>query len=953
MVPELSAAARAVWAKSDRDSDGSLPLYRHMSDTAVIVRYLYREWLPQGVRRAIASDFVDEPTAERCVVWLAAGHDLGKCTPAFAMQVESGRTIMQDAGFEFRVHEQLRSRLPHSVASHVLWREWLVRRHDFAAQTAETYAVVPGSHHGVTPSPQALREASLRPHFFGESEVWKSAQNELADHAVALAGIEDDLPALAAHPLSPRSQVLITAIVILADWLASNVDYFPYGDPRSSEERAAAAWAQLGLPSAWQAEAPTADDAELFRDRFSLPPSSRVRPVQSAALKLARGISEPGLMIIEAPMGEGKTEAALTVAEVLAARAGAGGCFVALPTMATSDAMFARVRFWVSRLPSSGGVQTMFLAHGKSGLNEDYRGLVREGRIAAVGSDEGETIGRGMPEQVVIALEWLTGRKKGPLANFVVGTVDQVLFGALRSRHLMLRHLALANKVVIVDEVHAYDVYMNVYLDRILGWLGYYRVPVILLSATLPASRRKALIDAYSSESVRPGEGQPDESPLERKRRARARMQEATQEAARSGPVELGYPLITVSTPTGTSTMAVEGASREQVVRVETMADDDEALFVLLDAALTEGGCAVVVRNTVARAQQTMRMLSNRFGERHELKLAHSRFVASDRAETDAWLRAAFGPPSGGASTRPHSAIVVGTQVLEQSLDIDFDLLVTDLAPTDLLLQRIGRLHRHERGERPAPVQAPRCVVVGVEDWDASPPAPVTKPGLIYDGYVLLRTLRVLEGIDEVRLPTDIPRLVEETYGSIAHDGPWRAELDEAMAERDRVQTDKTRRAGSYLLGHVPAPPASIVGWQDRGVGDASDDSPGAQAQVRDTEDTLEVLVVRRIGSEIRTLSWLSSRPDRVVPTESKPDGGLALAVAQSSIRLPPALSKPWMFNAVVGALEQNAFTGWQQSPWLAGQLVLVLDESLETSIAGHRIRYSAEWGLEVEREAP
>jgi len=955
-LPALSPEASVVWAKDDKDTGSWLPLHRHMADTEAIAGYLWRDYLPAVTRAIIAADLGGDAAAERCVRWLAAAHDLGKATPAFTIKLAHQKARMLDAGFDFHMNEQARSRMPHSLASHILLRDWLIQHHGFSREVAESYAVVPGSHHGVTPSHQMLKES--RPYLLGESAVWRSVQEEFAAYATSTAGVEHDLSGWAATPLSARSQILITAIVIIADWLASNVDLFSYGDGdvRSSEERAERAWQRLQLPPAWKAGEPPMGVRELFESRFSLPPGADVRPMQKEAVASARDVDRPGLMIVEAPMGEGKTEAALAVAEVFAHRTGAGGAFIALPTMATSDAMFTRVSAWVERLSAlSGSDQTIFLAHGKAALNEEFAGLARGGRIVEVGNDEGDDLWERVPEQVVIAHEWLMGRKKGPLANFVVGTVDQVLFGALKSRHLMLRHLALVNKVVIIDEVHAYDVYMNVYLDRILGWLGHYGVPVILLSATLPTSRRRELIEAYSSETaqrlpaVAPN---PEESMSDRKRRLRAIAEASAAQGSEEPPVDLSYPLITATTSEGVRTVHVDGVSRKQRVSIDRMPDDDQALVDLLETSLGDGGCVMIVRNTVARAQQTMRLLMERFGDRHTLRLAHSRFIASDRAETDAWLRASFGPPEKG--NRPGSAIVVGTQVLEQSLDVDFDLLVTDLAPTDLILQRLGRVHRHHRDHRPTAMREPRCVIVGVEDWTASPPAPVTGPGLIYDGYTLLRTLAVIDRVmssgGEVLLPDDIPKLVQDTYASSADDGPWRQELQAAREEQNRNRESKKTGAHAYLLNHVPRPPMSIIGWQDRGIGDASDDSPGAQAQVRDTEDTLEVLVVRRVGDEIRTLPHLRHEADRMISTEWRPDDPIALAVAQSSIRLPPILSKPWMTDRVVGPLEKNAFTGWQLSPWLKGQLVLVLDEQFEAEVAGHRLRYSREWGLEVER---
>lgn len=199
----------------------------------------------------------------------------------------------------------------------------------------------------------------------------------------------------------------------------------------------------------------------------------------------------PGVMVVEAPMGIGKTEAALAAAEVLAYRFHCGGLIVALPTMATTDAMFGRVLAWVRSLPSPHQL-SMYLAHSKAALNDEAGTLPRH--CAGHLYDE-----QGKASAAAVAMGWLSGRKKGVLSTFVVATIDQVLFGALRSRHLALRHLALAGKVVIVDEVHAADAYMRAYLCRALQWLGAYGTPVVLLSATLPPDQREELLNAYES----------------------------------------------------------------------------------------------------------------------------------------------------------------------------------------------------------------------------------------------------------------------------------------------------------------------------------------------------------------------------------------------------------------------------------------------------------------------
>jgi CRISPR-associated endonuclease/helicase Cas3 len=954
----LSEAAASVWAKSN-DFGGWLPLQTHLADTAAISGFLWDEWLPDHVKHTLAWDLDDDlAAARRRLRFLAGGHDLGKVTPAFAIQVPSLVEPMRDKGFNFRVKQfdPDRRLLPHSLASYFILLDWLMERHGWDRDTARSHAAIIGSHHGVTPTLADVSQPP-QPHLFGGDGLWRSVQAEFVDYAVRLAGVEDDLVQWAKKPIPAQTQVLLTAVVIVADWLASDEKRFPYGEHKSSRERALKAWRELELMPSWRAILPGEDADEIIRSRFLLKAEATARPVQRTAIEVARAMTEPGLMIIEAPMGIGKTEAALVCAEILAARFGLGGCFVALPTMATSDAMFARVENWIRELPHDPSApfskQSLFLAHSKASLNDNFLNLVKVRELGGVGDDQ---VARGESEETLVAHSWLTGKKKGPLANFVVGTVDQILFAGLKSRHLMLRHLAIVNKVVIVDEVHSYDSYMNVYLDRVLGWLGEYGVPVIMLSATLPSSRRIALVEAYehgAESRIKRGS-----TPTTMAELAAMKLREQEELRVEVRPErypilrgEIGYPVITATTPTDPTVTPVSESSPPQRVHFEMLADDDAALIATLDVALRDGGCAAVIRNTVGRAQETMRLLEEHFGAEVELTLAHSRFVASDRMESDARLRSDFGPP-GGMTQRPSKAIVVGTQVLEQSLDIDFDVMITDLAPMDLLLQRVGRLYRHDRGPRPAGVASPRCFVTGVEDWASSPPTVAKVAELIYGSYLLLRTLAVLrtvfarDGI--VTLPGDIPTLVELSYegsGSVPDD--WHEEVELARQHWETEITDKKMSARGYLLGPVASAGGSIVDWIARGVGEA-DDSVQGQAQVRDTEDSVEVLVVRRVDGALRTLPGLKEGGDRIVPEEGKPEDSVARIVANSSIRLPYSLCTPWRIDGVVGALEQNAFAGWQQSPWLKGQLVLVLDSEMNATLHGATVHYDKKIGLTV-----
>ncbi|GAA4898979.1 CRISPR-associated helicase Cas3' [Streptomonospora salina] len=962
----LSAAARAVWAKHDHDFDGWLPLWRHMADSAAVAGRLWDEWVPDQVRRLVSAELPGgADDARRLAVWLAAVHDIGKATPAFACQVEGLADRMRSEGLEMRLQKQIpdRNLAPHGLAGQLLLQEWLIERHGWPKPATLQLSVVVGGHHGIPPTQAQIHElirhrSLLRTR--GSEDAWRSVQHELLDAAAQTCAVHDRLPLWREVKLPQPVQALLTAVVIMADWIASNPELFPYfpGERGSDPERVDAAWQGLNLPRPWAADEPEAEPGAHVAARFDLPAGARIRPVQEAAVAAARDMAAPGLMVIEAPMGEGKTEAALAVAEVFAARSGAGGCFIALPTMATGNAMFPRLLDWLDHLPDTRegtGAHSVFLAHSKAALNEDFAELMRAGRRSLAGIDRDGGADTWQPRTdaqaasaELVAHHWLRGRKKGMLSSFAVGTIDQLLFAGLKSRHLALRHLALAGKVVVIDEAHAYDTYMNAYLDRVLSWLGAYRVPVVVLSATLPSRRRRELAHAYAGA-------------------------QATDTGFAGVQAAQAYPLITAVAPGGLPRVsAPEASGRGTAVHVERLDDDFDHLTDRLETELEDGGCVLVVRNTVRRVVETAAHLRTRFGD-EQVTVAHARFLDPDRADNDAGLLAEFGSPDyvakhGGA--RPERRIVVASQVAEQSLDVDFDLLVSDLAPIDLLLQRMGRLHRHRRGadqsERPPRLRRARCLITGA-DWDAPVPEPDPGSRRVYRTYPLLRSAAALEPYlartdgtgNALRLPEDISPLVQRAYGD-EEIGPaeWGEAMGKARADHEKHQAEQHAKADAFLLNPQARPGRALVGWVDAGVGDA-DDTRRGKAQVRDTEETLEVLVVqRRPDGALATVPWLS--PDRhgrargglELPTDTAPDHRRARIVAACGLRLPPEFSNARTLDRAIAELEEQCVPGWQskEAYWLAGELVLVLDEECHSSLAGYELRYTRSDGLEVHR---
>ncbi len=941
MSSGLSEAARSVWGKTDRTGTsvvGWLPLWRHLADSADVAGRLWDDWLSPAVRHRITDEVADGRTL---AVWLAGVHDIGKATPAFAVQAgfrsQSAALMrrMRDRGLDFD-HDLIcaeRRMARHDAAGHLVLADWL-REQDWTDPQA--YAVVVGGHHGIPPTDEVLTGILLRRHLLGDRH-WQQVQHELLAWMTDRSGAADRLTDWAGTPLSQPVQAALTGLVIVADWIASNEKYFPYLLDTTDNDRLRTGWAEVDLPVPWLPASPPAGVTELFAARFALPAGAAPRPVQQVVTELAADMPAPGMIIVEAAMGEGKTEAALAAVEILARRTGASGCYLALPTRATSDAMFSRMLSWLQRLPDNRtgrGDRDVRLAHGKAALNAQYDRLRHTSLPSAIAEDHGGSdIG---------VHQWLAGSKRALLSSFVVGTIDQLLFAALRGKHLVLRHLGLAGKVVVIDEAHAYDVYMGRFLDRALEWLAAYRVPVVVLSATLPARRRAELLAVYDNGRLGPP------PPLTWRDRGKPRIDPYA--VVRT---DLRYPLITTSADDrGAITTSCADSGRGLQVRLCRLDDDPVTLAGLLRERLHDGGCALIIRNTVASVQQTAEDLRAALGPDVPVSVAHSRFMAVDRVTKDRWLTDTFGPP--GDTPRPYRHIVVASQVAEQSLDIDFDLLVTDLAPVDLVLQRIGRLHRHARTGRPARLTTATCWITGA-DWTAEPPEPVAGSRRVYSPAMLLRSAAVLlpylDGTP-LQLPADIAALTQSAYGEDEVGPPaWHPALAEAETKQREAFTVNELKADGFRLAEVGDRGAPLIGWLSGGVGDADDKT--ARGHVRDTDgETLEVLLLVRTTEGLVIPPWIDGGGARV-PTVGMPEWRLARQIARCTLPLPRSMTAADVIDDTIAALERRIdVTAWQDSPWLAGELVLDIDGAGNARVGFFDLHYDSHEGLQAVRNA-
>lgn len=873
-------------AKSDRtNTDLWLPFTVHSEDTAGITELLFYKRLPDNTRMLLCKklfpelppDFSEERTSDYCRL-LAYLHDIGKITPAFQSKIThfiSGHSsLAETAGFNITAITEAKTS-PHNIAGQTILTELCDNRF------SDSFAGIIGAHHG---GAVINDELSINgKNYYGadknEKTGWRALWNEWVGYTLEKTGFTS---ASEVPKPDAAAQFILTGLIITADWIASNTYYFPYIEfPENISEadeqiRIDHAWNLLSFPEAWQ-PAYISDVASNFAHRFGFAPNE----MQSAFLTCIKNTVKPGIFILEAPMGNGKTEAALASAEILASRTGAGGIYFGLPTQSTANGIFGRISGWAAGLDDD--AHAIRLAHGAVDMNEEYRAIFHG---TAADSGDGS----------IIVHEWFEGRKQALLADFIIATVDQFLLASLKQRHVMLRHLGLAGKIVIIDECHAYDAYMSVYLDHTLTWMGAYGVPVILLSATLPPKRRTELIKAYFNYS------------------------------AINKPVFIdtdgadAYPSLTYSDGTDVRTIPMGKQPRNKTVVISKI--DESALATTLSEKMSEGGCAAVVVNSVVYAQTLYRSLRDELPDK-DVICFHSRFTGTDRAATEKDLLRRAGKT--GTSDLRNGLIVVGTQVIEQSLDLDFDFMVSQLCPIDLLLQRAGRLHRHER-LRPDRLNSPKLAIL----------TPIEEHRSVYSKWLLNRTADSIP--DSIRLPADIPELVRRVYEATDADSPQDAE---EYRKYTILLQNKRERADKYCIHSEKLKNRRyniIYDFLDDDAGNSLD----AEASVRDGSDSIETLILVKLSRDTYTdVSGL-----RIFDTTAAPDEEDAKYISQQRVKLPLRFAGK-NFSKTIDALN-NLPPAWEGCHWLRGELLLLLDNDRKSQIDGQTIRYSKEFGLAI-----
>jgi CRISPR-associated endonuclease/helicase Cas3 len=943
---------RRPWGKFDRATLRVYALLFHLIDVGAVAGVLWDRFLTPSQREVISAGInMPQQRARSLVCFLAAMHDIGKLIPHFqslepAAYVRLGEDLLADAGAVVQV--------PHARASmHVGLR--LLGELGFAACGNDSPAVRAaqclGGHHGrflqldVDGAASVQRvEATLG------GPAWQELRRRYARLLWHLFGAGE-----APERVSVEAAVLITGLTMVADRVASQRRYWvPNADTPSFGA------AEHHSRARRQAE----DEVErLGLARFALDrvPFTTAHPglmepnaLQASVMEeLPRLVAErgSGIAVVTDAMGTGKSVAALEMARIFNEHCGTQGVMWLLPATAAADQAYEVLdRYVRAHRPEYAPVT---LVHHHSDLNEAYTGrhlspadsCVLDGPPdnpftddednATDADDDERECGPGAagPDG------WLRGRDNALLAQYTVSTTDQAQMAVLPVRHSALRMLALSGKTVVVDEAHALEPFSQLQLLRLLQWLGALNCPVVLLSATMPASTTTSLVQAYLLGAGRTGlhgvsfaPGYPGWLFADAATATAHRMSEPAQHEQRAGQrrgARIRVRPVTYQ-PLGQAGRTVKAGERLAVI-----AD-------VLQPVIRRGGCAAVVCATVADAQDTYAYLRRIWtGPGDDLVLVHARVRGRRRQSTLADLRHQLGP----TGPRPARRVVVTTSLLDVSLDIDVDVMVSDLASLARLLQRLGRLGRFTRlwtgqdrrpawwntGTRPTltvlhPVNSQGATALP-PGWDTAEPA-----------VALHETARLLPALEKkpLVLPDEVQALVEQVHGVTSECAAQTTRLEQMAAAHHTRTTRQEQLSAIHLV-----PPAKRVS----SLADLHRQHlTTAQAATRPGLMPRRLLPCHRSADGTLTLDAAGLLP---LPDQEHLSPRHLRSILEYSLPVPAA----WVARTSAG---HQPPASWKQHPLLADIVLLPTDSVTregEHRFGQHRLRMDEELGLQHHKQ--
>jgi len=920
-----------LWGKADRDEKNNFvwhPLAYHMLDVGAVAEIWLREDLKLlGLFPELA--VTDTKMLIPILALSTAFHDVGKATIGFQNKIPE---LAKEFGLEYLPSQN--TQFDHGKFG-VHWIEDIRESESEFISLQEKYSFIRDDiflslwkaacwHHGnlikYSDSDQyskGFKEKDSKKYpIFQLSTKYRNATLEfIAKGIVQDFNINNGL-----LKLSPSVIRLFAGFVSVCDWIGSDTEYFEYTRepflPKDYYQRAKSialrALNDLGILSKMP------NDFTNFIDLF--PQIKTPRPIQQKLNELER-LAEPYLIIIEAPTGEGKTESALFSFSRNIGR----GFYFGLPTKASANQISKRIaKFLKENLRT---IEPAILAHGTAWLQRE-KGLADEKSYEANAST-------GLDKDAESELnDWFFSKKRTLLAHYGVGTVDQAMLAALNVKHGFVKLFGLSGKTLIIDEVHAYDSFMLPILERLIAWCGFLKTNVVLLSATLPNFMKEQLVSAYLGKPI-------------------------------NTKISSDYPLITLLNKNESIKQIGEMETRKkESIQIEFSTHEKDDIEVIVNNVLKrieKTGNILWICNTIAKAQKVYGYL-NKCKEKNKdnfyLKLFHARFTVFDRLNIEEEIENYFGPED-KTQNRPVRGILISTQVAEQSLDIDFDYLITDIAPIDLLLQRMGRVHRHIRSNRSSEFTNPSTMLIVPESSKE-----IKDFASMYDSFTICKTMLALSKMTDntIQLPSMYRNLVEEIYNdSLPIENTFAMKnISFEMEKRDwleyREQAKEKRESSTYkgVQGCIPRPETELENISDAALLSEEENSYFA-AKTRDGDENLELVPVYCSDNKYYIGNFTLSEfiPDKLSMEILK-------TIAENTI--PVGSPKSFVIAMIntknIGIESNKLLKNWQEkmnkTSILKNKKIILLDKNqetiLKTSKSEFSICYSQEFGLKIQK---
>ncbi|EMM72348.1 CRISPR-associated helicase Cas3 [Leptospira weilii str. 2006001855] len=788
------------WGKANKEGNYHLLVYHCFDVAAVGEVYLSQnETLCVHFSQKLG---IDPLTFKNLFVFFLILHDLGKFSDCFQSLIPDIKSAFGNSNSPIGPYS-----IRHDSLGYIFWGKWILKDERFGnyngllteqnwlgwnglqsskdksyfTEFTDVLIRCVTGHHGRPPSKNG---------YSGQTAVSPDSHFTEADRLAAL-----DFSKEANRILSPnlyfkgnfktlydstlQISFWLAGLSVLCDWIGSNAEIFKYRTtPIDLEEY----YTTISLNNASKAVKKSGilpSKIALNGNHFGIfEYLQEPTPLQKFCSEVVLPDS-PSLFILEDVTGSGKTEAALILTHRLMQKNTYSGFYVGLPTMATANGMYRRMSSVYRNLYTKESLPSLVLAHGARNLSDSFQSSVISDNAILSDRNYSFQSEKNQEESAsAICNIWLSdNQKKSLLADTGVGTIDQALLSVLSAKFQSLRMFGLSRKVLILDEVHSYDPYMVELICCLLKAQAKIGASVILLSATLPKILRKTFSESFAL-------GLDTE------------LQDIKSEE---------YPLVSLISdrPVVEETPISTRKEVSRKLNVKFFFNQEQVLQKILEIS-NQGRCVCWIRNTVSDASQAFSFLHSKLGDR--VTLFHSRFAMGDRLNIESQILENFGIQSDQISRK--GKVVVATQVVEQSLDLDFDCIITDLAPIDLILQRAGRLYRHSRDisgnikqgldERGVPILwifSPEPIDDPKSDWFSR----FSRGGsMVYSDHgKLWLTARLLQERKGWRMPEDARNLIESVYGT-------NVMVPQSFQEnQSKVENDKKKRESAAALSTI------------------------------------------------------------------------------------------------------------------------------------------------------